>query len=116
MPYIPASFWKIFPARPSWASARRDFQPPMTPLGSLRFWSKPATDMTPRSSPHREPHWVLGRNKSLLFEFPISVSDFAGKPMCFFGGGYLRVFPYWLIERMATRVISEGRPVVFYIH
>jgi polysaccharide deacetylase family protein (PEP-CTERM system associated) len=65
---------------------------------------------------HREPHWVLGRNKSLLFEFPISVSDFAGKPMCFFGGGYLRVFPYWLIERMATRVISEGRPVVFYIH
>ena len=65
---------------------------------------------------HREPHWVLDRTKSLLLEFPISVTDFAGKPMCFFGGGYLRLFPYWLIERMATRVISEGRPVVFYIH
>jgi uncharacterized protein DUF3473 len=28
----------------------------------------------------------------------------------------LRLFPYWLIRRMALEVLAEGRPVVFYIH
>ncbi|MBX6315437.1 MAG: DUF3473 domain-containing protein, partial [Isosphaeraceae bacterium] len=51
-----------------------------------------------------------------LAEFPITVADFAGKPMCFFGGGYLRLFPYGLIRRQAGQVLREGRPVVFYIH
>jgi hypothetical protein len=36
--------------------------------------------------------------------------------MCFFGGGYLRLFPWPVIRRMARRVLSEGRPVVFYVH
>jgi polysaccharide deacetylase family protein (PEP-CTERM system associated) len=62
----------------------------------------------------REPHRI-GNNGTLL-EVPITVADFLGKPMCFFGGGYLRLFPYWLIRRMARQVLSEGRPVVFYIH
>jgi polysaccharide deacetylase family protein (PEP-CTERM system associated) len=64
----------------------------------------------------REPHWVLSRCQRSVLEFPITVANLAGKSMCFFGGGYLRLFPYWLIERMANQVIAEGRPVVFYIH
>lgn len=36
--------------------------------------------------------------------------------MCFFGGGYLRLFPYRLMRTMGQRVLNEGRPVVFYIH
>lgn len=51
-----------------------------------------------------------------LTEFPISVTKFLGKPFCFFGGGYLRLFPLFMIERMTRKVLSEGRPVVFYIH
>jgi polysaccharide deacetylase family protein (PEP-CTERM system associated) len=62
----------------------------------------------------REPHRV-GNGDGLL-EVPITVANLLGKPMCFFGGGYLRLFPYWLIRRMAQQVLSEGRPVVFYIH
>ena len=62
----------------------------------------------------REPHRI-GDNGALL-EIPITVADLLGKPMCFFGGGYLRLFPYWLIHRMAQQVTNEGRPVVFYIH
>jgi polysaccharide deacetylase family protein (PEP-CTERM system associated) len=62
----------------------------------------------------REPHRI-GDNGGLL-EVPITVADLLGRPMCFFGGGYLRLFPYWLIRRMARQVLSEGRPVVFYIH
>ncbi|MGB7552863.1 MAG: XrtA system polysaccharide deacetylase [Candidatus Korobacteraceae bacterium] len=62
----------------------------------------------------REPHRV-GEHVELL-EVPITVADLLGKSMCFFGGGYLRLFPYWLIRKMALQVLAEARPVVFYIH
>jgi polysaccharide deacetylase family protein (PEP-CTERM system associated) len=51
-----------------------------------------------------------------LAEFPITAVRVFGRPMCFFGGGYLRLFPYPLIRTMGRRALSEGRPVVFYIH
>ena len=88
-------------------------------------WLKRAISTTPRYFPRRvdtaacregrrEPHRI-GDNEALL-EVPITVADLLGKPMCFFGGGYLRLFPYWLIRKMALQVLAEGRPVVFYIH
>lgn len=49
-------------------------------------------------------------------EFPIAVAKILGRPMCFFGGGYLRLFPYPLIRRMARQVLDDGRPLVFYVH
>lgn len=61
------------------------------------------------------PH-VIATPSGDLMEFPITVVDVIGKPMCFFGGGYLRLFPYFLIRSMAQRAMSENRPVVFYIH
>lgn len=66
-------------------------------------------------SASRRPHRT-GEDGAGIFEFPITVADFFGKPLCFFGGGYLRLFPYWLIRRMSHRVLGEGRPVLFYIH
>jgi polysaccharide deacetylase family protein (PEP-CTERM system associated) len=63
----------------------------------------------------REPHLFVSDNAKIM-EFPITVTDFLGRPQCFFGGGYLRLFPYRLIRRMTKQVLSEGRPVVFYIH
>jgi hypothetical protein len=62
----------------------------------------------------RDPHRI-GEDGALL-EFPITVADLLGKRMCFFGGGYLRIFPYRLIHRMAHQVLRDGRPIVFYIH
>jgi len=61
-----------------------------------------------------EPHRV-GRRDEIL-ELPITVAEFGGMPLCFFGGGYLRLFPYWLIHKKAQEVLAEDRPVVFYIH
>jgi polysaccharide deacetylase family protein (PEP-CTERM system associated) len=55
-------------------------------------------------------------NDSGIVELPITVADFLGRGMCFFGGGYLRFFPYWLVRKKVKEVAAEGRPVVFYIH
>ena len=51
-----------------------------------------------------------------IVEFPISMVQIAGRRVCFFGGGYLRLFPYGVIHRMAQQVKREGRFVVFYVH
>jgi polysaccharide deacetylase family protein (PEP-CTERM system associated) len=51
-----------------------------------------------------------------LLVFPISVKQVLGRPICFFGGGYLRLFPYPVIKRATTSVLAEGRPVTFYVH
>lgn len=52
----------------------------------------------------------------VLREAPVTVAEVLGKRICFFGGGYLRLFPYAVIERMSRRVLAEGRPVIFYVH
>lgn len=51
-----------------------------------------------------------------LIELPISVTKILGKRLCFFGGGYLRLFPYSVIKHAARKVLAENRPVIFYIH
>jgi Domain of unknown function (DUF3473) len=51
-----------------------------------------------------------------LIEVPVSVVTVLGQRVCFFGGGYLRLFPLWLIRTMAQRVSAEGLPVMFYVH
>jgi polysaccharide deacetylase family protein (PEP-CTERM system associated) len=58
----------------------------------------------------------LGSNSGGLVEFPITTTKVLGVPMCFFGGGYLRLFPSLLIKNMTLKVLREGRPVIFYIH
>jgi polysaccharide deacetylase family protein (PEP-CTERM system associated) len=61
------------------------------------------------------PHVIRTQGRDLL-EFPITIAKVFGKPVCFFGGGYLRLFPYSLIKVVTARVLGEGRPVVFYVH
>jgi polysaccharide deacetylase family protein (PEP-CTERM system associated) len=67
------------------------------------------------SGHRRDPYQIVEGNTKIQ-EFPISITDYIGIPLCFFGGGYLRLFPYWLIRQMSKKILSEGRPVVFYIH
>lgn len=63
----------------------------------------------------RTPYWIQ-RASGRLFEFPVSVVDILGKPLCFFGGGYLRLSPYSVIRTMTKRVLRDSRPVIFYVH
>ena len=62
-----------------------------------------------------EPYEVVTPGGTLL-EFPITVAPILNQRICFFGGGYLRLFPYFLIRRMTRAVNDSGRPVIFYIH
>jgi len=61
------------------------------------------------------PYMIINGPRKLI-EFPISVGKAFGKSICFFGGGYLRIFPYFIIEKKATNILKDGRPVIFYIH
>ncbi len=62
-----------------------------------------------------EPFFIRTSN-GVLLEIPISISRFLFLQTCFFGGGYLRFFPMWLINHMVKKVNAELRPVVFYVH
>lgn len=64
---------------------------------------------------NRSPYWIESKAGKLL-EFPLTVTDALGVPTCFFGGGYLRVFPYPIIRRMVRKASQETNPVIFYVH
>lgn len=59
--------------------------------------------------------YLIG-NESGIVEFPISVLAVFGQPFCFFGGGYLRLFPYSVVKMAAQKVLSQGRILNFYVH
>ncbi len=59
---------------------------------------------------------VISTPHGSIAEFPITMTRVLGRPLCVFGGGYLRLFPYPFIKRMARSVLSGGRLVIFYIH
>jgi polysaccharide deacetylase family protein (PEP-CTERM system associated) len=60
--------------------------------------------------------YVQACESGKLVEFPITAVRVFGKLMCFFGGGYLRLFPYALVRSMGARAMKEDRPVIFYVH
>ncbi len=66
---------------------------------------------TDKLAPHS-----IATSAGTLAEFPITAVRVLGKPMCFFGGGYLRLFPYPVIRTMGERALREGRPIVLYVH
>lgn len=51
-----------------------------------------------------------------FIEFPITVAKVLSKPLCFFGGGYFRFFPFFIFNIMANKVESEHRPLIMYTH
>ena len=60
--------------------------------------------------------YSIETENGIIHEFPITVAELFHKHICFFGGGYLRLFPYNIINHMSKKVNKENRPVIFYIH
>lgn len=51
-----------------------------------------------------------------LLEFPMSTASFAGLSIPVSGGGYFRIFPYF-VTRLGLRSLNkQGRPFMFYLH
>ena len=50
-----------------------------------------------------------------IIEFPPTVVQLFGRNIPTGGGGYFRIFPWWLTRRLLTQV-NKTRPFVFYIH
>jgi polysaccharide deacetylase family protein (PEP-CTERM system associated) len=51
-----------------------------------------------------------------LIEIPPSTARLFGQNVPFSGGFYLRVLPYWFIEKAIRLVNKKGRPAVMYLH
>ena len=51
-----------------------------------------------------------------LPELPMSIMSIGSKRVCFSGGGYLRLFPGWLIRRGLDQLATQGIPTVVYLH
>lgn len=58
--------------------------------------------------------WVF--EKDGFCEFQVSTLDVFGKKIPISGGGYLRIFPWWLTERLVKRYLTEQPFYVLYIH
>lgn len=69
----------------------------------------------PDASPHPGP--VHANSGRAIVEFPMSAARFLGLKVPVSGGGYFRIFPYWL-SRAGLRQINEvgRRPFAFYLH
>lgn len=56
------------------------------------------------------------RINEAMVEFPISCVELGGRRIPCGGGGYFRLYPYWLTRSLIKRCNREGRPAVFYLH
>ena len=51
-----------------------------------------------------------------LVEAPVACFDWLGKRWPIGGGGYFRLWPYWLIRKAWRQMESAGRPGIVYFH
>jgi polysaccharide deacetylase family protein (PEP-CTERM system associated) len=64
----------------------------------------------------RFPH-VIERAVGTIVEFPISTLNLGGYHLPVGGGGYFRIFPYWLSAgAIAYLNRRENKPAMFYVH
>lgn len=59
---------------------------------------------------------TIYRHNDALIEFPLTCVKMMGKVIPCCGGGYFRIFPYFVTRYLLRRVNREGRPAIFYFH
>lgn len=63
------------------------------------------------------PHGLVTSNGTELVEFPPSTYGFFGVKVPVGGGGYFRLYPYWMTRFLLRRKNRfEKQPFIFYIH
>jgi polysaccharide deacetylase family protein (PEP-CTERM system associated) len=65
----------------------------------------------------RFPHVIERNDRGSIVEFPISTLDLGAYRLPVGGGGYFRIFPYWLSARAIAHLNGrERQPAMFYVH
>lgn len=58
----------------------------------------------------------LETSHGTLCEFPMTVARLGRMNVPASGGGYFRLYPYWLTRRLISKVNRAGQPLMFYLH
>ncbi len=62
------------------------------------------------------PH-LLNRDSGSIIEFPLSALNVFGYRLPVAGGGYFRLYPYWLTRMLLNQLARQTkRPFIFYLH
>ena len=62
------------------------------------------------------PHILETPAKKKLIEYPLSTYRLFGQAIPVAGGGYFRLYPYWLSRFFYQRINKSSTPFVFYLH
>jgi polysaccharide deacetylase family protein (PEP-CTERM system associated) len=62
------------------------------------------------------PHVIYKNGKDSLLEFPMSTVQIWKYNLPFGGGGYLRLYPFWLTIRLMRKCNKNNKPIIFYAH
>jgi polysaccharide deacetylase family protein (PEP-CTERM system associated) len=63
------------------------------------------------------PYEIVAPSGRTLVEFPMSIVNWGSLRLPVSGGGYFRIFPYWVTRKSLARINErEQRPFVFYLH
>jgi polysaccharide deacetylase family protein (PEP-CTERM system associated) len=62
------------------------------------------------------PHVLETPAKHSLVEYPLSTYRFLGQNIPIAGGGYFRLYPYWLSRFFFRSINKSSAPFVFYFH
>ncbi len=63
-----------------------------------------------------EPHSIDLLNGKQIIEYPLSTYKLLGQTIPVAGGGYFRLYPYWLTRYFYRNINKTSKPFVFYIH
>ncbi len=62
------------------------------------------------------PHVWQSSQRRRIVEFPLSTFHLAGQTVPVAGGGYFRLYPYWLTRWGLRSINAKGQPFIFYVH
>jgi len=60
--------------------------------------------------------YIVKTKSGDIVEIPQSMIELIGRRISFFGGGYLRLSPKWLIKWGIDRLQAAERPLIVYVH
>lgn len=63
-----------------------------------------------------EPYIIHKNGNDKIVEFPMPTINITKYKLPFGGGGYFRLYPFWLSMKFMQKYQNSGRPIIFYAH